>query len=277
MLEQIENNRHGFLVGNEIGLVDFQVLDDRRDAAKSDALGDRATVARLGLAMGEQIVHAGAAGIGKPDDDVALFFTQETRDAGESAAGADGADEAVDLAVGLLPDLRAGRDVMRFGVVQVVPLVGEDGAVLFGGLELLRQPAADMLVVVRIAEGDRRNFDQFGSAQPQGIFLFLALGLRDDDQRAIAAGIGDDGKSDAGIAGGCLDNKTAGFEFAALLRFQDHLAAGAVLHRTARIHEFGLAEDGASRGGRGALELDQRRMPDGLNQAVAELHAVPTG
>ena len=42
VLEQIEDDRHRLLVGNEIGLVDLDVVDDRRDAAEPDALGDRA-------------------------------------------------------------------------------------------------------------------------------------------------------------------------------------------------------------------------------------------
>ena len=43
-----------------------------------------------------------------------------------------------------------------------------------------------------------------------------------------------------------LHHQAAGPQFAALLRLQDHLPAGAVLHRAARIHEFGLAENGAA-------------------------------
>ena len=68
-----------FLVGNEIGLVDLHVLDDRRDAAEPDAFGDRAALARLGLAMREQIVHRRAARIGDADDDVLFLLAQEAR------------------------------------------------------------------------------------------------------------------------------------------------------------------------------------------------------
>ena len=71
-----------------------------------------------------------------------------------------------------------------------------------------------------------------------------------------------------------LDHQAAGLEFAALLGSQDHLAAGAVLHRAARIHELGLAENGAAGGLRGSLQFDQRRMADGVNDAVADLHAL---
>ena len=94
-----------------------------------------------------------------------------------------------------------------------------------------------------------------------------------DDERAVAARIGDQREADAGVAGGRLDHEPAGLELAALLGLQDHLAAGAVLHRLPGIHELGLAEDGAAGRLRGPLELDQRRVADGLDDAVADLHA----
>jgi len=51
------------------------------------------------------------------------------------------------------------------------------------------------------------------------------------------------------------------------------LPAGAILHRAARIHELGLAENDAAGRLGSALELDQRGMADGFNNAVADLHA----
>ena len=129
-----------------------------------------------------------------------------------------------------------------------------------------------MLIIVRIGVGHGRHFDQLRAAQPQHVLLFLALRVRNDDDGAIAARIGDKREPDAGIAGGRLDHEAAGLEFAALLGFEDHLPAGAVLHRLARIHEFGFAEDGAA-GQRGcALKLDQRRVADGFDDTVANLH-----
>ena len=135
---------------------------------------------------------------------------------------------------------------MRLAVVEIVPLIGEYDAVLFGLLELLGEPPPDVLVVVRIGVRGGRHFDQLGPAQPQHVLLFLALRLRNDDQCAISARIGDQRQADAGIAGGRLHHESAGAQLAALLRLQDHLPAGAILHRTARVHEFGLAENGAS-------------------------------
>ena len=42
MLQEVEHDRHRLLVGDQVGLVDLDVLDDRRDPAEPDAFGDRA-------------------------------------------------------------------------------------------------------------------------------------------------------------------------------------------------------------------------------------------
>ena len=92
--------------------------------------------------------------------------------------------------------------VMRLGIVEIVPLIGEQHAVWLALAQLLGQSPSDMLIIVRIGVGHRRHFDQFGAAEPQHVLLFLALGFRNEDQRAIAARARDDRKTDSGIAGG---------------------------------------------------------------------------
>src|SRR5262249_19152433 len=69
-------------------------------------------------------------------------------------------------------------------------------------------------------------------------------------------------------------HQPAGLDLSALFRLEDDLARGTVLHRLAGIHEFGLAQDGASRRGGGALEHDQRRIADGVDDSVPSLHFV---
>ena len=199
-----------FLVGNEIGLVDFDVLDDRSDPAEPDAFGYRAAFGRFGLAVLEQMIHGGAARIGDADRDVFFLFAQETRCAGNGAAGADRADEAVDIAVASRPRFpdRSRRNVPCG--CRDCSIDRRRYAVLFGLLQLLGEPPTDMLVIVRVAIGSGRHLHQFGAAEPQHVLLFLALRLRDDDHRAIAARIGDQREADAGIAGGRLDNQPAG-------------------------------------------------------------------
>src|SRR5262249_45610882 len=106
MLEQVENEGQRFLVGYQVGFVDFQSVDDRRDAAKADAFGYGAAFGRFCLAILEQMVHRRPARIGDADDDVLVLFPEEGGDAGNGAAGADRANEAVDMAIAIVPDLR---------------------------------------------------------------------------------------------------------------------------------------------------------------------------
>jgi hypothetical protein len=126
-----------------------------------------------------------------------------------------------------------------------------------------------MLVVVRIAVGQRGHFDEFSAEQAQHVLLFLALRFRNNNDRPIAACGRDERKADAGVARRAFHNKAAGLQVAALLGLEDHLLAGAVLHRLARIHELRLAENGASGFFRGALQLDERRVADGFDDVVA--------
>ena len=73
----------------------------------------------------------------------------------------------------------------------------------------LRQPPGQLHVVVGVGVGHGRHLDQFGAAQPQRVLLFLALGLRDDDDAAEAERVADQRQPDAGVAGGTLDDHAA--------------------------------------------------------------------
>src|SRR5262249_34230136 len=185
-----------------------------------------------------------------------------------------GAVDPSPFPAGRPPDFRAGGDIVSLAVVQIVPLVRKQHAVGLVLAQLVRKAPSDVLIIVAIAVGHRRHFHQLGAAQAQHVFLFLALGFRDHDQGAVAAGIGDERQSDAGVAGGGLDPQPPGPDLAALFRLQDHLPRGTVLHRLAGIHEFSLAQNGASRRGGGALEHDQRRIADGVDDSVPSLHFV---
>src|SRR5207302_8333728 len=88
VLEQFIDDRDGFLVGNEIGLIHLGLLDDRRDAAEPDALGDRAARRGLDLTVVEPFVHGGAARIGAADYDALVLFLQKRAGARQRAAGA---------------------------------------------------------------------------------------------------------------------------------------------------------------------------------------------
>ena len=77
MFEQIEDDRQRLFVGNEVGLVDFYAVDDRRHAAEPNAFGYRAAFGRFRLAILEQMKHRRAPRIGDTDCDALIFFSQE--------------------------------------------------------------------------------------------------------------------------------------------------------------------------------------------------------
>jgi hypothetical protein len=81
-----------------------------------------------------------------------------------------------------------------------------------------------------------------------------------------------DRESDAGVARCRFHHKAAGPEIAAFLGFENHPFAGAIFHRLARVHEFGLAQNGAAGFLGCALELDERRMADRFDDVVVNFH-----
>ena len=197
---------------------------------------------------------------------------QERADAGERAARADGADEAVDLAVGLLPDLGPRARRVAVAVRVVVPLVRVQHAVLLGRLELLRRACSDVHVVVRVLVRHGGHLAELGAAQAERVLLLLRLRVRHQDQRAIAARLADERQADAGIAGRAFDDEAAGLDDAAALAVEHHVLRRSILDRAARVHELGFAEDRAARELGGLPQLDERRVADGVDEVVADVH-----
>ena len=112
MFQQIEDDGQGFLVGNLIGVVDRRAFEIGGDAALADAFGDRGAL-RFQFAGLDPGIDRGAQRIGGGDADLRIALLERDGDAGQRAAGADRAGEAVDLAVRLLPDF--GTRCLRYG------------------------------------------------------------------------------------------------------------------------------------------------------------------
>jgi hypothetical protein len=256
-----------------IGKIGCEAIEICCYAALANALGDR-TALGLQLARGVIAKQRGAERIGDGNLHCAGFFLQARANAGQRAAGADRRDETVDLAIRLLPDfLRRGGDV-AVAVGDIVELVCPDCAAGFAPGDLLGEAAGHFYVIVRVLVGHGRHFDEFGAEQPQRVLLLLALRVGDDDDGAITQRLGDDRQADAGVAGGAFDDDAAGPEQAAPLRVADDEQAGAVLHRLAGIHEFGLAENLAAGFLGSAAQPDQRRVADRIDDRTHH-HSLP--
>src|SRR5439155_8814437 len=105
-----------------------------------EVLADALDLPRLRRAARQ---HA-ALGVGADHLDVRLALLEVAGDAGDGAAGADAGDEGRDLAVGLVPDLRAGRAVVDLRVGEVGELVGPPRP-----WDLAGQAVGDAVVAVR--------------------------------------------------------------------------------------------------------------------------------
>src|SRR5690606_13558944 len=102
-------------------------------------------------------------------------------DAADRAAGADARHEVGDAAVGLLPDLRAGGQVVAVGVLRVGVLVGLPGAG-----DLAGQPVGDGVVGVGMVGRDGRGADHdLRAVGPQYRDLVLCHLVRHHEQAAV--------------------------------------------------------------------------------------------
>src|SRR5262245_46910604 len=273
MLQQLEDDLDGFAVRDPVGGVDQRALEIAGDPPLADAFGDRGAFGHQ-LARRVPAVKRGTMGVGNADHHIAVAFLERIRHAAKGSAGTGGADKTADPAIRLVPDLGAGGLVMAATVGDVVELVGPDGAGGKLGIEPLGKAGGIFHIVVGVPIGHRRHLDQLSAEKAQRILLLLALGLRDDDHRLEAHGVGHHGEANAGVAGGAFDNGAAGTQRSLADRVLDDEEGGAVLHRLAGIHELGLAQDGAAGRLRGAAQLDQRRVADGGEDVLFDFHVV---
>ena len=182
-------------------------------------------------------------------------------DAGDRAAGSDGDDDRVDVAaVGLLPELRPGRLVVRLGIGRVRVLVGLEAAG-----DLLGEPVGDRVVALRRVRVDRgRRDDDLGAVRAQHRDLLLAHLVRHHEDAAVAAQRRRHREADAGVARGRLDDRASGPQPPVLLRGLDHREPDAVLHRAAGVQVLELREELAGDVATEPLEPHDRRVPDEL-------------
>src|SRR5581483_6646286 len=175
---------------------------------------------------------------------------------------------------GLRPDLRPGGRVVAVAIGDVVELLSPDRAVGLGARELFGEALGNVNVIVRILVGNRRDLVEAGAEHAQCSLFLLRLRLWNDDHTAITARVGHQGEADAGITRGALYDDAARLEQSTMLGIEHDGERGAVLDRSAGVEEFRLAEDVAAGQLREAAQANERRIADGIEKAVANLHRV---
>ena len=222
----------------------------------------------------DQVRTAGAAGVhrtlgvGADHLDRRVLFLEVAADTRESAAGAAAGDEVGDLAVGLAPDLRAGRLVVgqRVGLVEV--LVGAVGA-----RDLVHESLGRGVVRLGILgrDGHRAHHD-LGAVGAEQVDLFGSDLVGHDEHALVATLGGDDRETDTRVARGRLDDGAAGLEETLTLGVVDHAHRRTVLGRAAGVGHLGLHHHLARLVLRHLLQVDQGRVPDHVENRVVDLH-----
>ncbi len=266
MCHQIEQNGQEFSIFDAIGEVRGEAFEVAGYAGHADALGDRAALAGH-LTLGEPVEQRGARRVGQGDLHRRVAFAQEGADASQSAAAADGADEGIDLAEGLFPDFGGGAFIVGGAVGDVVELIGPEGAVGLGRVQLARHCFGVVDEVVGAGEGGGVHLDQPRAQGADGQLLLFGLGARHDDDHAVAQGRADQGQTDASIARCAFHDDPAGLQRARGLGLLHDGQGGAVLDGLAGVQELSLAQNLAAGGVRQAVQADERRVADEVDDA----------
>src|SRR5579884_1412767 len=147
----------------------------------------------------------GSGRVSADDFNVRILLFEITRGAADGAAGADTGDEGRDAPVGIAPDLRAGRGIVRGRISRIGILVRTDRA-----RNLIGQSVRHIFVVFRRIVGDTAGADNHFSAigAQQAAFL-LADFIGHDKDTVVALLRGSQRQPMPGIATGRLYNRPA--------------------------------------------------------------------
>ena len=197
--------------------------------------------------------------------------------AGERAARAGRADEAVDLAARSVPDLDAGRRLVEVAIGRVVELIGEPCAAGFARVHFVGDASRHVRIVLRIGVRHRGNEAHVGAGHAQRVDLLPALRLGHRDDRAIAAARAEQREADAGVASRALDDHAAGQQVFLEFRVEQEAECGTILDRATRVGELGLRENLAAGELGGGAQPDQGRVADRVGEVVADVHGESAG
>ena len=190
------------------------------------------------------------------EDLLSLRLLDVAGDAADGAAGSHAADQHIDLARRVVPDLRAGGSEMDVGIGRVLELLQQQVTLRVGVVDLFG--LRDSALHPQCALGQ----NQVRAESLEHLAALDRHRLRHGQRKPVAARRGDEGERDAGVAAGRLDQFDAGLEQTPLLGVPDHGRTDAALYRIGRIPSLDLGEDGGARAFHDTIQLDQRRPAD---------------
>ena len=200
---------------------------------RNEAGADTLNLMRAALAGGQ---YRGGIRLNSYYLDIRVLILQVLAGAGYGAAGAYACNEDVNLVTGLLPDLGTGGCVVRSRVCRVYELTGD---------EAVRGLLSQLVCLCNRTGHTLRAFgqNQLSAVCLQHVAAFNAHGFRHGEDDAVAAGSCNCCQTDAGVAGGRLDNGCARLECTGLLGLVDHGVCDTILNGTGRIKVLQLCEN----------------------------------
>ena len=292
-----QQDHHDVLRSAAHGRLDRRVQSESSGAADEDALLAREPPRRdERLAVGDldDLVHDGAVerprpeilthaldlvrsdgaavdralGVGTDDAHGCVLLLEKTSHTADRPAGADAGDEDGYTAVGLVPDLRSGGAVMRFGVAGIEILIG-----LKRTGNLARQPIRDRVVRLRRLSFDVGGADHhFRAVRPQQADLLRRHLVRHDKNHLVALEGSRHGEAMPGVARRGLDERAAGPQQPAPLGILDHGEPDPVLDAASWIELLELRKDGGAEALGDLVEAQQRGAADEVEDALHVLH-----
>ena len=159
---------------------------------------------------------------------------------------------------------------MRAGIVRVGVLVWLPASGSFS-----RQPVRHLVVRPWVLGCNRGGTDNnLGAVRLEHINLVGADLVWTDEDAVVATILRDHGQTDAGVAAGGLDDRSARTENPCLLTFVDHPDGDAVLDAAARVEVLDFRQDCGSDALSHPAQLDQRRVADQAHDGVVITHSV---
>ena len=206
--------------------------------------------------------------VGKNHPDVRRGALHEAPDARQRAPGADAADDGIQAMLHLRPDLGSGPRFVCARVGRIGKLIDIEGA---GGF--IGDPLRHVLVILGMALADvRARHHDLDAHRAQVKDLLLAHLVGDDEPQPIALVNRRECETEAGVAGGRLDDRSARREFSFLLGGLDHPQRDSILDRATGILRFELRVELATT----RVELrqaDHRRVADQVEGIGVGCHA----
>src|SRR5438445_4626249 len=204
-------------------------------------------------------------------DESDALRTKCARYADDGPGCADAGHEVGHASTGLLPDLGRGAELVGERVRRVRVLINIDIAVRVGRGTSLRFADRAIRALEWIGEDELRAK---GARDALALERYL---VGHAELEGVAADGADHSERDAGVAARRVEHDPTATQPAFLLRIEHHPESGPILHAPARIRALDLQPEVASQARADAVQRDERRVADALEDRSAHALANEVG